>query len=56
MKGKDKLKMLTDKRRIKFNEYSKTAITSWKKRLRKYELDILDNKIRIEKLKQQFEN
>ena len=51
----NKLRELTNKRKIKYTEYIKTSYTSWKKKLRKLELDILDGKIKIEKLKRQFE-
>ena len=51
----NKLNVLSSKRRSKNTEYIKTSSISWKKKLRKYELDILDGKIRIEKLKRQFE-
>ncbi len=51
----DKIKELTAKRKKKFMAYSKTPGTSYKKRIRKYELNILDYKIAIEKIKRQNE-
>ena len=50
----NKLNALNNKRRSKYTEYVKTSSISWKKKLRKYELEILDGKIKIEKLRQQF--
>lgn len=51
----DKLTELTIKRRDKLIDYNKTDSKSWKKKLKKLELDQIDGKIKIEKLKLQFE-
>ena len=46
---------LSDVRRKKYAEYTKIPQNSWKKRLKKYELDIIDIRIKMENLKRQFE-
>ena len=51
----DKLKELNNKRGIKFKEYNDTPATSWKKKLRRLELDIIDGRIRRERLKRQYQ-
>jgi hypothetical protein len=51
----NKLKDLNDKKRLKLIDYTKTPAKSWKKKLKRYELNVLDLKIKIEMLKQQFE-
>ena len=51
----DKLNELTSKRRDKLIDYNKTDSNSWKKKLKKLELDQIDVKIKIEKLKLQYE-
>ena len=51
----DKLKALNNKRAIKLKNYIATPATSWKKKLRKLELDITDGRIRIERLKRQYQ-
>lgn len=48
---KDRLKDLIIKRRKKYQDYQKIPASSWKKRTKKFEFDILDIKIKIEKLK-----
>jgi len=55
MKVSDKLRELTSKRRNKLIDYNKTDSNSWKKKLKKLELDQIDVKIKIERLKLQFE-
>ncbi len=47
----NKLQELINKRRSKLTEYINTNSKSWKKQLRKMELDNIDIKIKIEKLK-----
>ena len=51
----DKLSILQDQRKEKLKEYNKTPITSWKKKLHRLELGIIDGKIKIEKLKKQYQ-
>jgi hypothetical protein len=55
MKVSDKLQELTSKRRDKLIDYIHTDSKSWKKKLKKLELDQIDIKIKIEKLKLQYE-
>jgi hypothetical protein len=50
-----KLQHLKEQRLKKYKDYIETDSKSWKKRLRKLELDNLDLKIKIEKLKAQYE-
>lgn len=45
---------LREIRRQKFKVYSEALSISWKKKLYKLELQIIDNKIQIEKLKRQY--
>ena len=51
---KDKLTELQEIRRRKFSEYNKTPSYSWKKKLNKMALDIIDIKIKMEQLKRQY--
>jgi hypothetical protein len=50
-----KLTKLTIKLRDKLIDYNKTDSNSWKKKLKKLELDQIDGAIKIEKLKLQYE-
>ena len=50
-----RLQQLREQRQKKYKDYIETDSKSWKKRLRKLELDNLDVKIKIEKLKAQYE-
>jgi len=50
-----KLLTLQNKRIIKLKEYNATSTNSWKKRLRRLELQILDSQINREKLIRQFQ-
>jgi hypothetical protein len=47
--------LLKQKRQKKYKDFTETEPTSWKKKLRKLELDNIDLKIKIEKLKSQYE-
>jgi len=51
---KDPLIELQERRRIKQRNYNSTPSYSWKKKLYKIELDIIDNKIKLEQLKKQY--
>lgn len=51
----DKLSILQDQRKDKLKEYYKTPINSWKRKLHKLELEIIDGKIKIAKLKKQYQ-
>ena len=51
----EKLNLLRSQRSKKYKEFIETDYKSWKKKLRKLELDNLDLKIKIEKLKIQYE-
>lgn len=51
---KDKLIELQERRRNKIREYNITPSYSWKKKLHKIELDIIENKIKLEQLKKQY--
>ena len=55
MKVSDKVQELISKRRDKLIDYVNTDSKSWKKKLKKLELDQIDVKIKIERLKLQFE-
>lgn len=48
----NKIQDLKIKRNKKYQEWIKTDFKDWKKKLRKFELDILDIKIKKENLKQ----
>ena len=50
---KDRLLQLQAIKRIKAKMYYDTPSNSWKKQLHKYEMELLDKKIMIEKLKRQ---
>jgi len=50
---KDRLLQLQAIKRIKAKMYYDTPSNSWKKQLHKFEMDIMDIKIKIERLKQQ---
>ncbi len=50
-----KLIELQNKRRIKLKEYNDTLTGSWKKRLKRIELQIIDGQINRERLKQQHQ-
>jgi hypothetical protein len=47
----NKIQELKTKRNLKYKEWINTDFKDWKKQLRKYELDIIDLKIKKEKLK-----
>jgi hypothetical protein len=51
----NKVSQLQKKRSIKVKEYNKTLTSSWKKKLKRIELQIIDGQINRERLKQQFE-
>jgi methionine synthase II (cobalamin-independent) len=51
----NKLMELREKRKQKYRDYLKEKTTSWKKKLRKIELDIIDGRIKREKLLRQFQ-
>lgn len=51
----DKLRELESKRRDKLLDYNQTDSKSWKKKLKKLELEQIEGKIKIEKLKLQNE-
>ncbi len=51
----NKIQDLLKKRRDKLKEYNTTDSKSWKKRLKKLELDIIEIKVKIEKLRKQYE-
>ena len=42
------------KRRNKQKIYNDAPMTSWKKRLYRYELELIDGRIKIERLKKQY--
>jgi hypothetical protein len=50
-----RLQQIREQRLKKYKDFLETDSKSWKKRLKKMELDILDLKIKIEKLKAQYE-
>ena len=50
----NKLIDLQNKRRIKLKEYNGTNSNSWKKRLKRIELQIIDGQINRERLKEQY--
>lgn len=54
MSMRSKLIVLINKRRAKLKEYNNTSTNSWKKRLKRIELQIIDGQINIERLKQQY--
>jgi hypothetical protein len=45
---------LQNKRRIKVKEYNDTLTSSWKKKLKRIELQIIDSQISRERLKHQY--
>lgn len=49
-----KIEELNRKRRGKYKAYINTDYRSWKKKLRKLQLDNIDLKIKMEKLKSQY--
>jgi hypothetical protein len=49
-----KIIILQKRRKIKFDEYNKTSTNSWKKRLKRIELQIIDCQISRERMIQQF--
>jgi len=49
-----KLNDLLNKRRVKLKEYNGTSSNSWKKKLKRIELQIIDSQINRERLIQQF--
>ncbi len=49
-----KIEDLNRKRREKYKAYTNTDFRSWKKKLRKLQLDNIDLKIKMEKLKNQY--
>lgn len=51
---KDKLTELRERRTKKLKAYNGTPSYSWKKKLYKIELEIIENKIKIEILKRQY--
>jgi isocitrate lyase len=51
---KDKLTELREKKIKKLRDYNNTPSYSWKKKLYKIELEIIDNRIKIEILKKQY--
>jgi hypothetical protein len=51
----NKLKKLNNKRRLKLMDYNSTPSNSWKKKLKLYELNIIDGQIKIERLKLQYQ-
>jgi len=50
----DRLNLLIKRKRDKAKELNDTPSTSWKKRLRSYELSLIITQIKIERLKSQF--
>lgn len=50
-----KLIELQKKRRIKLKEYNDTLSNSWKKRLKRIELQIIDSQINRERLKHLYQ-
>jgi hypothetical protein len=52
---RNKLIELQKKRRIKLKEYNSTLTNSWKKRLKRIELQIIDGQINRERLIQQYQ-
>jgi len=52
---KDKINQLLIKRQYKNKEYNATPSNSWKRRLRLLELQMIDNQIKIERLKRQYQ-
>ena len=51
---KDRITALQELRRNKLRKYNQTPSYSWKKKLIKIELDILENRIKLELLKKQY--
>ena len=51
---KDTLTELQNRKRNKLKVYNSTPSYSWKKKLYKIEIEILDNKIKLEQLKKQY--
>ena len=51
---KDRITALQELRRNKQKKYNQTPSYSWKKKLIKIELDIVDSKIKMELLKKQY--
>jgi len=50
----ERLKELESKRQKKIKVYNATPSNSWKRKLIKMEIEIIEGRIKIEKLKQQF--
>jgi len=50
----NRLNDLLKRKRVKAKELNDTPSTSWKKRLRNYELSLIITQIKIERLKSQF--
>lgn len=50
----NKIDDLQKKRIKKYQEYQETESTSWKKKARQIELEIMDLKIKLEKLKSRY--
>ena len=51
---KDKLMDLQNNYRKKMKIYNDTASNSWKKQLHRYELELINGRIKIERLKRQY--
>ena len=52
---KDNLNELISKRQYKMKEYNHTPSYSWKKKLKLIELQIIDGRIKRERLKRQYQ-
>jgi len=52
---KDRLTQLQEIKRNKTTIYNSTPSNSWKKQLRRFEIELIDGKIKIEKLKRQYQ-
>jgi len=51
---KDRLTELEEIKRQKRKVYTNTPFDSWKKKLYRYELELIDGRIKIERLKRQY--
>lgn len=51
---KDKISELQAIRKIKYKSYTDTPAYSWKKKLYKIEIEIIDGKLKRERLRRQF--
>ena len=51
----DKLNQLLIKRQYKVREYNSIPSSSWRKRLKKLEIELIDGNIKIERLKRQYQ-